>query len=121
MTNYRKTLFNLLNRLYPADMANENYSDFCRDYFFCASGDTLRLRHVGLRFFENYFDCYQVSWPEEIDLDKIPAKHLIWLATHCKSLYYIGTKQIFLFDQEEAFLFQLLDADLDDVAKSGGM
>lgn len=121
MSNYRKTLFNLMNRQYPHEMATITYSDFCRDYFFCAGGDTLRLRNVGLKFFEQYFDNYPVSWQEEKDVDEISSKHIHWLAKHCKSLYYIGSKQIVLFDQEEAFLFQLLDADIDDVANSGGM
>lgn len=121
MTNYRKTLYNLLSRQYPADLSTISYNDFCRDYFFCAGGDTLRLRHVGLKFFENYFESYQVSWPEEVTVDQMPARHIAWLAKHCKSIYYVGSKQIFLFDPEEAFLFQLLDADIDDVANSGGM
>ncbi len=121
MTKYRQTLFNLLNRRYPNVMASMEYKDFCRDYFFCAGGDTIRLRHTGLKFFEHYFDSFPVSWQEEKKLDEISSKHLSWLAKHCKSIYYIGTKQIVLFDQEEAFLFQLLDADIDDVAHSGGM
>jgi hypothetical protein len=110
-----------MNRNYPIEMAGIEFSDFCRDNFFCPSGDTIRLRKVGLTFFEKYFDNYPVSWHEEKKVDNISSKHLVWLAQHCKSLYYIGSKHIVLFDQEEAFLFQLLDADLDDVAKSGGM
>lgn len=102
-------------------MSGITYTDFCRDNFFCAGGDTLRLRHVGLKFFEKYFDGHEVSWQEEKNIEQMSGKHISWLAKHCKSIYYIGSKQIVLFDPEEAFLFQLLDADIDDVAKSGGM
>ena len=121
MKSYRKTLFNLMNRQFPIEMASTEYDDFCRDYFFCPGGDTLRLRHAGLKFFDQFFDSYDVSWQNEKVVDQIPAGHVSWLSNHCKSIYYIGSKKIVLFDADEAMLFQLLDADIDDVAKSGGM
>lgn len=121
MKKYRATLYNMMVRRYPDEMVMITYEDFCRDYFFAPGGDTLRLRGPGLDFFKKYFDSYEVSWHKEMKINQIPTKHVSWLASHCKSLYYIGTKHIVLFDQEEAFLFQLLDADIDDVAGSGGM
>lgn len=110
-----------MNRQFPMEMSAISFEDFCRDYFFCPGGDTLRLRHFGLKFFDQYFDSYDVSWQNEKVVDQISAGHVSWLANHCKSIYYIGSKKIVLFDADEAVLFQLLDADIDDVAKSGGM
>lgn len=121
MAGYRKKLYDLMVRIHPNEMALIEYNDFCRDNFFCPGGDTRRLRHYGLKFFSQFFDTYDVSWESEKVVDQISAKHLSWLVNHCKSLYYVGSKKIVLFDADEAFLFQLLDANIDDVANSGGM
>ena len=118
---YRDQLYRLMERIHPNAVMNMEYNDFCRDFFFCPGGDTKRLRYPGLKFFEVHFDCHEVSWPEKKKPEELSSKHLTWLAKHCKSVYYIGSDKIVLFDSEEALLFQLLDADIDDVAKSGGM
>lgn len=121
METYRETLFNLMNRVHSNDMISMTYEEFCNTFFYFPGGDSLRIKDFGLEFFKLHFDCYEVSWQEEQKVEKMSTKHISWLAKHCKSIYHISPKKITLFDEEEAFLFQLLDADIDSVANSGGM
>ncbi len=114
---YRTAIFNYLKRIDPEEFTKIPFEEFCRDCFYHPAGDEKRLRQYGYMIFKKYFESYDIEWSDNIVPEQLPSKHLYWLTTECKQLYYIGRDKIVFFDKNDAIIFKLCDGDMDTIEK----
>lgn len=110
---YRKAVYNDLTSHHAELINNVNFKKFSCDYFYHPVGDEKRLRQYGYLALRKIYPCYEIVWPKKQSPLKIPTKYLLWLSDNCTQLYFVGIKKIILFDQDEAILFKMCDADLE--------
>lgn len=109
------------NPAYKTTTELKEYQKFCSKIFFHPGGKALRLRSDGLDFLKSYYPHYIVEISDGINVATgsntkgMPSKHYVFLTRFCRKPYYIGSKRIVFFDEEEAFLFKLCDGDIDNV------
>lgn len=100
---------------------NPSFYTFCVNTFFHPGGTALRLKNEGLAFLKNYYPHHIIEFDPKINKPVIsstkymPSKHYVFLTQFCRKPYYIGSKMIIFFDEEEAFLFKLCDGDINNV------
>lgn len=92
------------------------YKKFCANVFFQPGGNTLRLKTEGVTVLETYYTSHIVEIIDKTQTKKnMPAKHYVFLTRYCKGPYYIGSRSITFFDEDEAFIFKMCDGDIDNV------
>ena len=109
------------NKLELDKKGEHSFSKFCSKIFFHPGGSALRINNNGLEFLKTYYPHYIIEVNDNINsvaghnTKGMPSKHYVFLTRFCRKPYYIGSKKIVFFDEEEAFLFKLCDGDIENV------
>ena len=96
-------------------LGDRSYKTFCRETFWGPGGDSIRLKNNGLTYLKEYYTIHTVEVLGKLEKDNMPSKHFVYLSKYCKFPYYIGTNRVMFLNEEEAFIFKMVDGDIDNV------
>ncbi len=76
-----------------------------RDLFYNTNGKGLRLTRLGYELLQHDFDCYPYPIEKAI---KVKVKHILALDAEMQWPYYLSSKQIVLFSEDDSVIMKLV-------------